>query len=138
MKNETNDTITRVIIKIIDVMFLNNIERTCYGFLCGTLLLSLQDFISTFFPLFGLIKWYGFICFGIMIFNLNPFIKKKYANPKIESIMNYTKEVIEEGNFSSREKKEIWKNVVTLIINNYLNNIGQSDQTEAVNNNITE
>jgi len=108
MKN----TVTKILLKTINILFLYNVLGTSYGCLFGLLLLSLQNVFALYIPLFGMIKWYGFIAFGVLTFNIPPIIKKKYTDPKIETRLKYTREILEEGNFGEKEKRIIWRDTI--------------------------
>lgn len=70
------DIITALLLKILNILFLYNVLGTSYGCLVGLFLLSIQPLIVMFIPILGFIKWYGFITFGILIFNVKPMIRK--------------------------------------------------------------
>lgn len=110
------DTGTKILLQVINILFLYNVTGTSYGVLVGLIILGCQDLITTFFPIFGLIKWYGFIAIGILIFNIKPFVKKEYVDPKMEKQLRYVREVVKEGNFSDKEKRMIWRKTINSII----------------------
>ena len=106
------DNVTKILLKAINILFLYNVLGTSYGCLFGLLLLSLQKVFALFIPSFGLIKWYGFIAFGVLVFNIPPIVKKKYTDPKIETKLKYTREILKEGNFGEKEKRTIWRDMI--------------------------
>lgn len=108
------DNITKYLARVIDTLFLYNFKGTCSGILFGIFLLSVQDLLALFFPIIGLIKWYGFISFGVLLFNIKPLIKGKYVDPKIEIQLKYVREILNEGNFSNAEKKKIFRDLLKL------------------------
>lgn len=122
------DTITRLLLKVINILFLYNVIGTIYGCLFGLLLLSLQNVISLYLVQFKLIEWYGFIVFGVLIFNLKPLISKKYEDPRIEMRLKYIRELLKEGNFSESEKRRIWRETI--------NEVSKELSMESKDNNI--
>lgn len=109
------DTATKIILQAINVLFLYNVQGTSYGILLGLFFLSLQDAFSIYASLIGSIKWYGFIVFGVLLFNIKPLISKTYINPKIEMHLKYVRETLNESNLSDKEKKLIWKETIQSI-----------------------
>lgn len=116
------DVFTYQISRAFNILFLYNVLGTSYGVLLGFLLLSLQDLIASLFTPFGLIKWYGFIFFGVLLFNIKPIVKKKYIDPDIERQLAYIRQMIKEGKFSDTEKRGIWRNAINSIIFEYNQN----------------
>ena len=55
------DTITRMLLKIVNILFLYNVLGTCYGCLFGLILLSLKEALATYIYIVALVGWYGFI-----------------------------------------------------------------------------
>ncbi len=102
----------------------------------GVIFLSLQNMLAEYCPAIGLIKWYGFIAFGIFIFNIKPLLKKTYEDPKIELNLKYIKEVIQEGNFSEKEKRAIWRKMIDSITNELLDENKNNNQDD--NNNVID
>lgn len=113
MKNTT----TALLLKTLNILFLYNVTGTAIGSLVGFFLLSLQQVIEMYIPFFGLIKWYGFVIFGILIFNVKPMVKKEYVDPRIETKLRYVREILEEADFSEKEKRAIWKKVIESVSN---------------------
>lgn len=102
--------------KAINTLFLYNVLGTSYGILLGVFLMSLQKVIATYFPIFGQIEWYGFMAFGVLLFNIKPIVKKEYLDPDIEKRLVYIRQIIKEGNFTKAEERTIWRNAVNSII----------------------
>ena len=125
-----HDPLSKVFSKIINILFLYNVTGTSYGVLIGLLLLSLQDIISIYIPVFSLIKWYGFIILGILIFNIKPLTSNKYEDPKIEMQLKYIREMIKEGNFTAKEKKQIWENVINSTIIEFSNTTSDTENSD--------
>uniref|UniRef100_UPI0025A9FE02 hypothetical protein n=1 Tax=Thomasclavelia cocleata TaxID=69824 RepID=UPI0025A9FE02 len=71
-----------------------------------------------------------FIAFGIFIFNIKPLLKKTYEDPKIELNLKYIKEVIQEGNFSEKEKRAIWRKMIDSITNELLDENKNNNQDD--------
>ena len=107
---------SRYILRGLNILFLYNVNGTSYGILVGLLLLSLQDAIGTIFPFFLSIKWYGFIVFGVIIFNIKPFIRNKYVDPTIETKLKYVREIAKEGNFSDKETKMVYRKLINNLL----------------------
>ena len=108
--------LSKHILRGINILFLYNVTGTSYGVLVGLLLLSIQETIGTFLPVFNSIKWYGFIVFGILIFNIKPLIKHKYEDPSIETKMKYAREICKEANFSEKEVKMVYRKLINSIL----------------------
>lgn len=132
MKN----TITYILSKTFKILFLYNVVGTSLGALVGIIFLSLQDMLATYCPAVGLVRGYGFIAFGILIFNIKPLSKKTYEDPKIELNLKYIREVIQEGNFSEKEKRAIWRKMIDSITNELLDDNNNDNQDD--NNNVTD
>lgn len=111
------------------MLFLYNVLGTCYGCLIGVVLIALQDLVASYVPVIGHIKWYGFIALGVLLFNIDPIIKRKYEDPKIELRLKYIRETLKEGNFSDNEKREIWKKQIN-VISEELSDIGNNMANE--------
>lgn len=96
--------ITYILSKTFKILFLYNVVGSSLGALMGVIFLSLQNMLAEYCPAIGLIKWYGFIAFGIFIFNIKPLLKT-YEDPKIELNLKYIKEVIQGREFFRKRKK---------------------------------
>lgn len=110
------DKVTYYIKRTLNVLFLYNVLGTSYGVLVGLLLLSLQDFLASFYQPIGLIKGFGFLVFGVLLFNIKYLIKKKYEDPYIEAKLKYIREMIKSGHFSEQEKRLIWRKAINSLI----------------------
>lgn len=113
------DDLTYQVSRAINILFLYNVIGTSYGVLLGVLVLSFQELLASILPPFGLIKWYGFIVLGVLIFNIKPIIKKKYIDPNIEKQLIYVRQLIKEGKLSAKEKKEIYRKLIITVIEGY-------------------
>lgn len=129
------DNLTKYLAQVINILFLYNVIGTCYGVLCGIVLLSVKDLIILLLPSIGLIKWYGFIAFGVLAFNIKPLVKKKYVDPKIEMQLKYVREMIAEANFSNAEKKQIWRDTIKSISKDFSNNSHVSNNQDDISQN---
>lgn len=109
------NSITEVLHNLINFMFLYNVKGTSHGLIVGVFLLSMQDAVSLYYPFIGKIKEYGFIAFGIIIFNIKEFTIKKHLDPYIEKQLKYTKELIQESNLSKEEEGMVWINTINSI-----------------------
>lgn len=112
-----DNKITKILLNTLNILFLYNVLGTAYGCLFGLLLLSLQDVAAVYLPVIGLIRWYGFIVFGVLTFNIRPMVKQKYIDPRIEQKLKYVREILNEGNFSEKEKKQHWRKLILEILN---------------------
>ena len=121
------DKITYYISRAINTLFLYNIEGTSFGVLLGVVIMAVQDLIATYFPPFGLIKGYGFIAFAILLFNIKPFVKKKYIDPNIEKQLAYIRQVIKEGKFTESEERALWRKAINSILSEYNQTADSSD-----------
>lgn len=110
------DKVTYYIKRTLNILFLYNVLGTSYGVLVGLLLLSLQDFLASFYQPIGLIKGFGFLVFGVLLFNIKYLIKKKYEDPYIEAKLKYIREIIKSGHFSEQEKRLIWRKAINSLI----------------------
>ena len=94
------EKIARILLNVLNILFVFNIKATSYGVLFGTLLLSLQNMIALYIKPVREIEWYGFVVFGILVFSLI---------------------------FSKKEEQEIWRKAIQSITddqitdNQYLN-----------------
>jgi len=121
------DELTYQASKAINTLFLYNVLGTSYGVLLGILICSLQDLIASYFPFFSLIKWYGFIVFGVLLFNIKPMVKKEYLDPDIERMLVYIRQGIKEGKFTKAEERALWRNVANSIIREYSKTTNDND-----------
>lgn len=137
MKEDT-DFVTRLLLKILNILFMYNILGTCYGCLLGIFLLSLQDVLAVYISVIGSIKWYGFIAFGVLAFNITTMTIRKYEDPDIEKRLKYIKEIIKESNFSEQEKRTIWRETVSSIIKDFSGNTNKIELDGTTNKSATE
>lgn len=120
------EKITKILLNVLNILFVFNIKATSYGVLFGALLLSLQNMIALYIKPVREIEWYGFVVFGILVFSL-IFSKNKYEDPNIETKLKYIHKMIREGKFSKKEEQEIWRKAIQSITddqitdNQYLN-----------------
>lgn len=119
------DIITRIFLKILTILFIYNVQGTCFGCCLGLMLLSLQSVLAVYIPIIALVKWYGFITFGVLIFNIKPIVKNKYEDPVIETQLKYVREIMKEGNLSDKEKRAYWRKTI--------DNILSSENTDRMN-----
>lgn len=131
------DIVSRIVLQAINTLFLYNIQGTSYGVLLGVFLLSLQDVFSIYILLVGSVKWYGFIAFGILLFNIKPMINKTYINPMIEMQLKYVREMLNESNLSDREKKLIWRDTIKSISNELSKGVNYTNINSDLNNGVT-
>lgn len=117
------DELTYQVSRAFNTLFLYNVLGTSRGVVLGFFLLGLQNLIAKYFPSFGLIEWYCFIMFGVILFNIEPMVKKKYIDPNIEKQLLYIRLMIKEGEFTEAEKRTIWRNAINSIILEYNQNI---------------
>lgn len=113
---DVNDKLSYYFSKAINTLFLYNVIGTSYGVLFGILLLSIQDMIALFYQPIGLIKWYGFIAFGVLVFNAKTAISKKYLDPELEKKLKYLNEMAKAAKIKGKEEKAIWREA----INNFI------------------
>lgn len=113
--------------RAINTLFLYNVLGTSYGILFGVFIISIQKVIAIYCPIFGLIEWYGFIAFGVLLFNIKPIVKKEYLDPDIEKQLVYIRQIIKEGNLTKAEERTIWRNAVNSIITDYKKPTNDSD-----------
>lgn len=130
------DTITRILLKIINILFMYNIRGTCLGCLVGIILLSLQPVLEIFFPVVGNIEWYGFIAFGVLLFNIKSLIKREYEDPRIEIQMKYLREMLKEGKLSDKEKRIYWREAIKCILDISSENVDKTNKEDSFSNNI--
>lgn len=128
------DKLTQYFSRALNIMFLYNVLGTSYGVLLGIFLLSLQDVIASFWPIVGLIKGYGFLALGVLLFNIKPMVEKKYVDPNIERQLRYIREMIKEAKFTEQEKRAIWRNAIYSIV---ADNDEGTDVTSNTNNSNT-
>lgn len=121
------DKVTYHVSRAINILFLYNAVGTSFGILVGVTVMGVQTLIAQYFPPFGLIKWYFFITLGIIIFNIKPFITKKYLDPEIERLLAYIRQTIKEGNFTESEERRIWREVIELVMAEY-NHVANNDE----------
>lgn len=125
------DKVTYYMKRTLNVLFLYNVLGTSYGVLVGLLLLSLQDYFASFYQPISLIKGYGFLVFGILLFNIKYLIKKKYEDPYIEAKLKYIREMIKSGHFSEQEKRQIWRNSINSLILDIDGNIDNESKEDS-------
>lgn len=130
------DTITRILLKILNSLFMYNIRGTCFGCLMGIILLSLQPVLETFFPVVGNIEWYGFIAFGVLMFNIKSMIKREYEDPRIEMQMKYLREMLKEGKLSDKEKRIYWREAIKCILEISSKNLDKTNEADSYSNNL--
>ena len=135
-KSNMKDTITRILLKVLTILFIYNVQGTCYGCLFGLTLLSMKSVLAEFFPIIALIKWYGFITFGVLGFNIIPIIKKKYEDPVIETQLKYIREIMKESNLSDKEKRACWRKVIENILKTSSENMNNTNKKDDFENNL--
>lgn len=130
------ESIVEILSKVLNILFLYNVTGTSFGVLLGLLLLSIQDVVSIYCPIFGLIRWYGFIVFGVIIFNLKIIFIKKYEDPAIEKKLKYIREVLKESNLTKTEERMLWRKAVEFILEETNNNV-ETNNIDNVDNSVT-
>lgn len=130
------ESIVEILSKVLNILFLYNVTGTSFGVLLGLLLLSIQDVVSIYCPIFGLIRWYGFIVFGVIIFNLKIIFIKKYEDPVIEKKLKYIREVLKESNLTKTEERMLWRKAVEFILEETNNNV-ETNNIDNVDNSVT-
>ena len=131
------DNSTKYLSRAINILFLYNVIGTSCGLLVGIFLLSMQDVLSLLFPFIALIKGYGFIAFGVLLFNIKPLVKGKYTDPKIEIKLKYIREMLSEGNFSDSEQRKIWRDAITSISKELIDDTYKSGNNNDLDQNIS-
>lgn len=121
------DDITYHVSRAINTLFLYNVLGTSYGILLGILIISFQELITSVFPPFGMIKWYGFIVAGILLFNIKPIVSREFLDPDIERKLVYTRQILKEGNFTKAEQRAIWRDVIASVMTEYKQSINNND-----------
>ena len=127
------DTVTKIFIKVLNILFLYNIVGTTFGCLVGFLALSFQEAFALYFPLIGKIKWYGFISLGVLLFNIPPLVKKRYMDPEIEKRLKYTREILKEGAFTDKEKKLHWRRLMNTILKEWSEDTANTEHNDSDN-----
>lgn len=130
------DIITRFFLKVLNTLFLYNVKGTCFGCLVGLTVSSLQPMLAIYIPNFERIEWYGFVAFGVLIFNIKPMIKKEYEDPRIEIQMKYLREMLKEGKLSEKEKRLYWREAISCILNISSESVNKTNKMDGSSNNL--
>lgn len=120
---EREDNISRQILRCIDILMLKNPERTVLGLLLGVVLSFLSKLfepilIKVEYINIANIQYWEWIPFGIVIVHL-PYIlwsiiRKPFVNDEVDDIIRF----IEKSNFSEKEKRIVYRNLVNKCIEN--------------------
>lgn len=122
------DTLSKTLSNALNFLFLHNPKYTSFGIVFGVFLYGIRGFFVLNIPSIDKIEWYAFIALGVMLFNI-PNISKKYnMNPSIETHIAYLQKIQKEGNFSEKEKRQQWRDLITTLTNN----VHQNDSDNSV------
>lgn len=132
------NSITRILLYVLNVLFIYDVLGTCYDCLLGLLLLSLQSALATYIEVIGLIKWYGFIVFGVLIFNIKLIVKQEYIDLRAEVRLKYTREVLKEKCWTEMEKRALWRSTIREILDDLFKNTDISNGKNDSNNGVTD
>ena len=121
--NSLEEKISRIIIKVIDVLLLKNPERTVLGVAFGAILAFCS---KLFFPALKKIDiidierapiW-GWIPIGIIITYFPLILWKIINKPRVNDEIDELIRLIEHGNFTETEKRLLYRNLINQCISN--------------------
>lgn len=128
-----DDAFTKIFLRVLNILFLYNVVGTTFGVLVGLLLSSLKEVFALYIYQIGMIKEYGFVIFGVLLFNIPAFVKKKYLDPEIEKRLKYTREILKEGPFTEKEKKMYWREVMNTVIKEWSEDTVNTEHNDSDN-----
>jgi len=114
------DKLTLLLIKAIDSLHIVNVKATSIGILAGVSFTGMRDaIVEVFGSRYGFIKTingYAAVAFSILVCNL-PFLARKHIiDPKIETLIHYTEEIIRKGHYTKEQKQLYWRKLILDVI----------------------
>lgn len=120
---DSEDRSNRLLLRAINILLLNNPERTVLGVLLGIVFSFL---FKLFAPTLKTIKSIdvigapevGWVALGIILLNLPTVLAKIVRPPKINEQVDALTRLIEQGNFSDAEKRRMYRDLVCKVLAN--------------------
>lgn len=119
---EKTDRISRRLLRYIDILMLKNPERTVLGVLLGVVVSFLFKLFEPYLSKIDILnlaklQLWEFISFGVIIVHI-PYllwsiIRKPLINDEVDDVIR----LIESGNFSEKEKRQMYRNLVNKCVN---------------------
>ncbi|HDR7594800.1 TPA: hypothetical protein QCX59_003994 [Bacillus mycoides] len=115
--NFDQDKLTAYLYKAIDIMLLQKPERTAYGIVLGFFLVGAKDGIAELTTgnvknAIRSINTVGALCLGILLARIDILFKRENVNKDVITKMNTLKTIIKEGEFTQKEKRELYRDFI--------------------------
>ncbi|PFA02701.1 hypothetical protein [Bacillus cereus] len=111
------DKISAYLYKSIDIMLLRQPEKTAYGIVLGIVLIGVKNVAAELTT--GNIKSaiYNFntisvFCLGIILVRIDILFKREPLKKDVIIKLNTLKAIIKEGNFTQKEQRELYRNLI--------------------------
>lgn len=109
------DKVTQIFSRAVDILFINNPQKTSLGVLFGIIIKGTIDIIFQITQYSLNISYVFCICSGIFILHFPSIFSKHRVNEEIETQMHYLRELQKNGNFSDAEERAQWRRLVELV-----------------------
>lgn len=141
--NNFEEKISRIIIKVIDVLLLQNPERTVLGVAVGSIF---AFFSRLFYPVLKKVDiidientpLWGWIPIGIVVINIPLILWKIITKPRVNDGIDEVLRLIEQGNFTEIEKRSIYRKLINQCILNVTLNQNLSKQVNQLSKELND
>lgn len=109
------DQITKLFSKAIDILFINNPQRTSFGILLGIVCKGGTDIALQIIGTSLNITYLLCISAGILILHIPDIFSKHRIDEELETQMHYLRKAQKYGDFAPAEKRSQWRQFIKLI-----------------------
>lgn len=132
-KLDKADKTTSLVERALDMLLIRNPTKTGLGILIGVVLHTVSDNLIRVTKIAVTLPIYFWIALSILALNFHNLFTHHAIDEELETQMHYIEEVQKKGNFTEREKRQQWRDYVSLVykktsesMDKY--NAGQSDK----------
>lgn len=119
----SQDKVTEVARRAINILFVSNPKGTSIGVLLGVIL---HGIIGVFSPAIKTIEWlnigalqlWHLICLGVATMNIPPYLKRHKIDPTIQSAFDYIKLQHDSGNITEWQARQMYLNLSRKVLEN--------------------
>jgi len=115
LSNNYKDAISKVLSRVLDILFVTNPKNTSLGVLFGIVIKQATDLIFYAFAITVRLSYVLCIAAGAFGFNIPSLFRDHRIDESLETAMHYITIGQKKGNFTAEEKRKQWRDFVILV-----------------------
>jgi len=137
------ESVTELIRKSINILFVSNPRSTSLGVLIGVILDALLGLVSPILKTvealnFGAINMSHLICLGVVSMNLPSYLRRKEVDQSIANAIEYIEEQKKNGTISDWQAKQMYVNLHNKVLESVTLDQGTQNTTSSLSKLVTQ